>query len=72
MNPRMYEGLATDHLADLRREAAGSQMVARARDDRQVGGGGRRLDLHRGLDRLATTMRAVRVRVRARATRASA
>jgi hypothetical protein len=47
-------------------------MVARARDDRQVGGGGRRLDLHRGLDRLATTMRAVRLRVRARATRASA
>jgi hypothetical protein len=72
MNPTLYEGLASQHLADLHRESSGSNMVARARDEGQVAGGGRRLDLHRGIDRLATIMRAVRLRVRARATRASA
>ncbi len=72
MNPRMYEGLAAQHLADLHREAVGSQMVAQAREDRQVGGRKPLLSMRHAFNGLATIVRAVRLRVRARATRASA
>jgi hypothetical protein len=65
MNPKMYEGLAAQHLAELHREAAGGQLVARARGDREFGGASTRLRVQPGRDGLAAMVAALRLRLRA-------
>ena len=57
MIPKLYEVLNTQHLADLRRDAAGTQMLARARADGQGGGEIPRLGAQRRLRRVAAMLR---------------
>ena len=72
MNPKLYEGLAVQHVADLHREATGSRMVACADGGDQEDALGRRHRVRGGFESLAALIGALRIRIRIRARRASA
>ena len=60
MNPKLYEGFAAQHIADMHRDAAGSQAVARARGVHHVGDAPSRPRSLQGVDRVAAIIGAVR------------